>query len=238
MAGYGIPTDQPEKFARSVHGIALLKNEDTGAPACNDCHGNHGATPPGITSIGQVCGHCHVNNMRYFSESRMGHAFVEEGYHGCEECHGNHEVAKTSDRMVGTGSGAVCVDCHSEGDVGFKTAGSIHASLATLADAQENALGRQAEVQRVGMDDVDIEFLLQESHQSVIESRTLVHTFDAQKVEAKTAEGLAKTQEAIALAARQIEDYHVRRRGFGMATLFTTILAVALFLKIRQLDAR
>jgi hypothetical protein len=88
------------------------------------------------------------------------------------------------------------------------------------------------------MDDVDIGFLLQESHQSLIESRTLVHTFDAEKVNAKTAEGLAKAHEAADLAARQIKDFHVRRRGFGMATLFTTILAFALFLKIRQLESR
>jgi hypothetical protein len=237
MAGYGIPTDQHEKFAASVHGVALLENQDTGAPACNDCHGNHGATPPGITSIGQVCGHCHANNMQYFTASRMGRAFVEEGYHGCEECHGNHGVAKTTDRMVGTGEGSVCVECHSEGDKGFATAAKIHADLAALSGAHDAALARQAEVQRIGMDDVDIDFLLQESHQSLIQSRTLVHTFDAEQVEARAGEGLAKAREAMDLADRQVEDYHVRRRGFGMATLFTTILALALFLKIRQLDA-
>jgi len=238
MAEYGIPTDQYERFATSVHGVALLENEDTGAPACNDCHGNHGATPPGITSIGQVCGHCHVNNMEYFTGSRMGRAFVEEGFHGCEECHGNHGVAKTSDDMVGTGTGSVCVDCHSDGDKGFETAARIHSSLVSLSSTYDDAITRQTEVQRIGMDDVDIDFLLQESHQSLIQSRTLVHTFDAARVEEKTGEGLAKAKEAIDLAGRQIKDFHVRRRGFGMATLFTTILAFALFLKIRQLPNR
>src|SRR5688572_12273090 len=47
---YGIPTDQAEKFKGSVHGEALLKNRDMAAPTCNDCHGNHGAAPPGATS--------------------------------------------------------------------------------------------------------------------------------------------------------------------------------------------
>jgi hypothetical protein len=238
MAGYGIPTDQFDKFAKSVHGVALLENQDTGAPACNDCHGNHGATPPGVASIAQVCGHCHVNNMQYFTESRMGRAFAEEGFHGCEECHGNHGVAKTSDHMVGTGEGSVCLDCHDQGDDGFETAAMIHASLDTLSTTYDHAIVRQKEVQRIGMDDVDIGFLLQEAHQSLIQSRTLVHTFDAKKVAERTAEGRAKAQEAIDLAARQVKDYHVRRRGFGMATLFTTILALALFLRIRQMEAR
>ena len=238
MASYGIPTDQFTKFAKSVHGVALLDNQDTGAPACNDCHGNHGATPPGITSIGEVCGHCHVNNMQYFTQSPMGRAFVEEGYHGCEECHGYHDVAKTSDRMVGTSDDAVCAKCHSEGDKGFETAGKIHGSLTALSSAYDAALARQQEVQRIGMDDVEIGFMLQEAHQSLIQSRTLVHTFDAARVDERTTEGLTRTNEATDLAARQVKDYHVRRRGFGMATLFTTILALALFLKIRQLDAR
>jgi len=60
MKEYGIPTDQFSKFSVSVHGKALLEKKDIGAPACNDCHGNHGATPPGIGSISNVCEQCHV----------------------------------------------------------------------------------------------------------------------------------------------------------------------------------
>jgi len=237
MAGREIPTDQLEKFSKSVHGVALLERQDTGAPACNDCHGNHGAAPPGVTSIGQVCGHCHVNNMQYFTESRMGHAFVEEGYHGCEECHGNHGISKTSDDMVGTQEGAVCLECHSEGDKGFETAGKIHVELVGLNTQYAEALAAQHEVQRIGMDDVDIGFMLQDAHQSLIQARTLVHTFDAERVKATTDAGKQKTTGALEAAAGQVRDFHVRRRGFGMATLFTTILAIALFLRIRQMEA-
>ena len=43
MKSYKIPTDQFEKFSKSVHGIALLQKNDVSAPACNSCHGNHGA---------------------------------------------------------------------------------------------------------------------------------------------------------------------------------------------------
>jgi predicted CXXCH cytochrome family protein len=166
----------------------------------------------------------------------MGHAFVEEGYHGCEECHGNHGIKKTSDTMVGTDEKAVCVNCHDAGDKGFIMAGRIRASIDSLTSAYDLAETQQKEVDRIGMDAADIGFMLQESHQSLIQSRTLVHTFDAAKVGEKTHAGLTKATEASALAVRQIKDYHVRRRGFGMATLFTTILAVALFLRIRQLD--
>jgi len=238
MKGYGIPTNQYEKYAKGVHGIALLENQDTGAPACNDCHGNHGAVPVGVASVRQVCGQCHVNNMQYFAASRMGEAFAEEELHGCEECHGNHYVPKTSDAMVGTDEQAVCMDCHDEGDKGYEAAALIRSQLDSLVSSYDEALSKKERVQTIGMDDVDIGFLLQESHQSLIQARTLVHTFDPTRVGPKTREGVAKADEAIVAAAAQIKDYHVRRRGLGMATLFITIVVVALALKIRQMEAK
>src|SRR5262249_23258367 len=59
MKTYGIPTDQVQKYATSVHFEALMKKQDISAPTCNDCHGNHGSTPPGTSAVGNVCGTCH-----------------------------------------------------------------------------------------------------------------------------------------------------------------------------------
>ncbi|MEE9271023.1 MAG: cytochrome c3 family protein [Candidatus Krumholzibacteria bacterium] len=235
MSGYGIRTDQYEKYAQSVHGKALLENQDVGAPACNDCHGNHGAMPPGITSVRQVCGHCHVNNMQFFTASKMGAAFDREELHGCEECHGNHDVKRTADDMVGIGDAAVCIDCHDEGDKGYETAGKISGLLTALTTVYDQAETKREEVSRIGMDDEEIGFVLQEAHQSLIQARTLVHTFDDVKVGVQTSAGTAKAQEALDLAIEQIQEHGVRRRGFGLATIFITILVIALFLKIRQL---
>ncbi|UCG52001.1 MAG: cytochrome c3 family protein, partial [Candidatus Latescibacterota bacterium] len=233
MKDYDIPTDQFEEFSVSVHGVALLENQDTGSPACNDCHGNHGATPPQITSIRQVCGQCHVNNMKYFNESKMAAAFEENGYHGCEECHGNHEVAKTNDDMVGVGEQSVCLDCH-EDDAGYESAREIREQLRQLITAYEKAESKKAEVHRKGMDDVEIGFLLQESHQNLVQARTLVHTLDPQKVGEMTREGVTKAQTAFEMAIEQVKEYRFRRRGFGLATIFITILVVALYFKIRH----
>lgn len=236
MSEYGIRADQYEKYARGVHGVALLVEKDTGAPACNDCHGNHGAVPPVVASVSQVCGNCHVNNMQYFSASKMASAFEKEDLHGCEECHGNHDIEKTSDEMVGVGERSVCIDCHTEGDEGYAAARLIGDHLNKLTSTYASALEKQEDVRRKGMDDVEIEFLLQDSHQSLIEARTLVHTFDPDKVGPKTDEGVEKAVGALELAEAAIKDFHVRRRGFGMATVFITILVVALFFKIRQIE--
>ncbi len=238
MKEYKIPTNQYEDFVGSIHGKALLDDQDTGAPACNDCHGNHGAMPPGISSISHVCGTCHVNNMEYFSDSKMGSAFQKKKLHGCEECHGNHGVQKTNDNMIGDSETTVCSNCHEPGDPGAKVAKTIHLQLTSLSTAYDSALTLQAEVERKGMDELDIQFILQEAKQSLTQARTLVHTFDSVQVSSKIKEGLKKADVAIVEAKAQIEDYYFRRRGFGAATFIITLLIAALFLKIREIDKR
>ena len=86
------------------------------------------------------------------------------------------------------------------------------------------------------MDDVEILFLLKEAHQVLIHTRTLTHSFLPERVDEKTAEGIEKSQAAIKLAGAEIADYYFRRRGFGIASLFITVLVIALFFKIRSMD--
>jgi hypothetical protein len=100
----------------------------------------------------------------------------------------------------------------------------------------DSAEEKLKEVQKKGMDDVDILFHLQEANQTLIHTRTLTHTFMPEKVEEKSLEGIKKSRQAITLAGMEISDYYFRRRGFGIATLFITVLVIALFFKIRSMD--
>jgi len=238
MKEYNIPTNQYDEFVKGVHGIKLLEDRDTGSPACNDCHGNHGAMPPGITSISHVCGMCHVNNMQYFSSSIMGEAFAEQELHACEECHGNHNIPYTSDDMVGVGENSICINCHSDGDKGFESASKIHSKLTQTVAIYDSAEIQRKAVRQVGMSDVEINFLLQDAHQSLIEARTLVHTFDPDRVGEKTDASIHNSKAALQMAYQEISDYDTRRRGFGIATIFITLLVVALYFKIREIEKK
>ncbi|KAA3613170.1 MAG: hypothetical protein D8M58_12745 [Calditrichaeota bacterium] len=236
MADYNIKTDQFEKYAESVHGKALLDREDTGAPACNDCHGNHGAAPPGVASVSHVCGSCHVQNEEYFSKTKMAKEFAVDDMHACQECHGNHEIAKPTDEMVGIGEKSICMECHDEGEKGYLAADSIHIMLTRVTASYDSAEAKLKEVQIIGMDDVEMGFMLQDARQDLIHSRTLVHSFDPQQVKEKTDVALKNSQAAIQLGIKELEDYDSRRMGLGVATLFITILSIALFFKIRDID--
>jgi hypothetical protein len=112
----------------------------------------------------------------------------------------------------------------------------MNQSITEFVSDYNQAEAQLKDVQQKGMDDVDILYLLQEAHQILIHTRTLVHTFSPDKIDEKTSEGIKKTSEAMDLAKKEIRDYHVRRRGFGIATLFITILVVALFFKIKGME--
>lgn len=92
MAPYGLPMDQFDAYRRSVHGTMLLEVGDTSAPACNDCHGNHGASPPGVASVANVCGQCHGREAALFRASRKQAVFEAMQVAECTVCHDHHAI--------------------------------------------------------------------------------------------------------------------------------------------------
>lgn len=134
-------SDPYARWRVSVHATALLDKGDLSAPTCNDCHGNHGAVPPGVDSIAFVCGQCHGREARLFRQSAKKAGFEEhnefiadlgdEGCAACHEepepqaglravrsfaecatCHSNHAVIRPTIAMLGPLPEAPCVFCH------------------------------------------------------------------------------------------------------------------------------
>ena len=238
MKKYNLQTNQLAEYSKSVHGVALLKNKDLGAPACNDCNGNHGAMPPGITSISHVCGICHTSNMEYFNSSKMAKVFQEMDYHACEQCHGNHNIEKPNDEMVGVGKESKCVDCHPEGDDGYKVSKNIYSSIISLKNNYDAANAKYLEVKQKGMNDIEIGFQLKDAKQALIQSRTLIHTFDTAQVGTKTKEGLEISNKAASLAQKEIDEYYTRRNCFAISTLAFLVFVVALYFKIKEKEKK
>lgn len=238
MEQYNLDTKVYEDYAKGVHGVALLVNKDIGAPSCNDCHGNHGAAPPDVNSISNVCGICHLNNVNYFKQSPMANSFKEMEFHSCEECHGNHNIKKPDDNLVGIGSDANCIECHDEGDEGYSEADKIHVKLTGLSKLYDSAKVQLVDIKKMGMNDIEIEYLLKEVNQSLIQARTLIHTFDSKKVGIKANEGIQYAREALSKSNIEIEKYNTRRNGLSAATLFLTILIIALYFKIKDISKK
>ena len=116
--GEALPTDQYVLWRSSVHAAALLEREDLSAPTCNDCHGNHGATPPDVDSVAQVCGHCHGREAVLFRNSPKSEGFgrhdgllAEAGEEGCAACHADPEPAAQLRDIHSLGE---CAACHGD----------------------------------------------------------------------------------------------------------------------------
>jgi predicted CXXCH cytochrome family protein len=240
MKAYNIPTDQYEQFASSVHGRALLLKKDVGAPACNSCHGNHGATPPGVSSISKVCGTCHALNADLFSASPHKKAFDERKLPECETCHGNHAIIAATDQLLGVSREAVCSRCHSstENPKGFVVAQTMRAQIDSLEQAIARASMLVEDAEQKGMEISEAKFKLRDARQARFQSRTMIHSFDEAKFQTVVQPGLATAAVVSDEAQRAIDEYLFRRQGLGIATLIITVLAVSLFLYIKRLEAQ
>ncbi len=238
MAEFGIPTDQFENYKRSVHGKALLENNDTGSPACNDCHGNHGATPPDVVTIADICGTCHVNNRKLFVASHLNYNMLQIGAKQCIECHGNHDIEHLTDESLKAGTMTfVCKSCHDHhGEKAVTLASQMYTVIDSLVKGYDKADALINQAEQKGMEVSDLYSFLEESHQALVQTRTSIHAFDIEAVQ-KTAEpGFKAVASALEGAQETLEEYDNRRVSLIVITLVVSFLVVALVLKIKEMQ--
>ncbi|RJP80006.1 MAG: hypothetical protein C4524_04280 [Candidatus Zixiibacteriota bacterium] len=236
MSAYNLPADVYDQYARGVHGHALLDENDTGAPACNDCHGNHSATPPGFESVAQVCRSCHPANSEMFMVSPHRPAFDALGLPECAACHDHHEILPPVDAWLGVEGEHSCGQCHSPGDPGYQASLAIHGWVDSLVTAMETAQDLVDQVERTGIETEEAHEALTVARNALLKSRTVIHTVREDSVEQSVEEGLAAAGTAFRLSLAALEDFRFRKFGLGFASIFITLLIVALWLKLRHME--
>jgi hypothetical protein len=238
MAQYKIPTDQVTKYKKSVHYQLMTAKGDLSAPTCNDCHGNHGAAPPGISWVGNVCGQCHPVNTELFGKSRHAQVFVQMGTPGCATCHSNHEILPTSDAMLGIGGNAICSTCHTANDNGGKTALGMRESVDKLRTDYEGAHAILANAEDAGMEVSQPLFELNEAKTALIKARASIHGFNLDAVKAQVKPGIEISEKARTRGLRALDELQFRRKGLAVSVLIIVALIVGLVLKIRRLEGK
>ncbi|MBL7034021.1 MAG: cytochrome c3 family protein [Candidatus Delongbacteria bacterium] len=237
MAPYGIPTDQYESYSSSVHGVALLEKHDLYAPTCNDCHGNHGASPPGIEMLANVCGMCHASESEIFQKGRKGESFQNLEYPGCIACHTHHDIRPPTEQMISFEAGGLCAKCHDADEiVPVQEGRQIRAMLDSLVIIRERGAERIEQAERLGMEVSEAHFLQRDVTQRLFDSRAHMHSFSAEALQPHADAGIAEANRVLEMGDKAIKAYKYRRSGFAVSTLLLTILAIALYLKIRSID--
>ncbi len=172
--GRPLPVNQYAKWQRSVHAAAMFEREDLSAPTCNDCHGNHGAVPPGVESIAVVCGQCHGREADLFRASQKHEGFQlhneylaaagEDGcaacheppepqvwvtgirsFHECTSCHDNHGTVRPTVAMFGQLPASPCAFCHESPAILDSEAAEPEDSARNYSETLERLFARAAE---------------------------------------------------------------------------------------------
>jgi predicted CXXCH cytochrome family protein len=143
-----------ESYRASVHGAALMKDDNPDVPTCVDCHEPHGTRDPNQTqfrvSSPEICGKCHGNAemmSKYGLSTAVFSTYVAD-FHGttaelfravtpnqplnqavCYDCHGVHDIQA----MRGAGQEQInarmlerCQVCHPNATVKFLSAWTSH----------------------------------------------------------------------------------------------------------------
>jgi predicted CXXCH cytochrome family protein len=237
MRNYKIPVNQFERYRLSVHGLAFFDKGDVkSAPICIDCHGYHGATPPGLSTVADACGKCHQQNELLFLKSPHKDAFAKRRLPACVACHGNHAVQPTSDALVGTGTNSMCILCHQQDDQGFQEAKRIRSALTELITAIKMTESTITDAERLGRDVTLAKISVQEAKDDLVRARTMVHTFTYARVTETTQPGISATIMAKKVVTDATLDIRYRYVGLVAFLIILTLVSCCLYGKIRELD--
>jgi len=236
MKEYAFPTDQFAQYNTSVHHDALVVRGDLSAPTCTTCHGNHGAAPPGVDSVQNVCSKCHVFQDQMYEKSTHKAAFQSAGLPGCVVCHGNHGISHPTDAKLGTGPQAVCMRCHQTGDVCDQARAEMLGGLTQLGEAINNAHNVLGVAESSGMEVSQARLDEDQARDALTKARVTIHSFRKDLVDQDIQEGLKITAKNLQAGKNALAERDYRRRGLGLALIFIFLAVAGLFLYIRRME--
>jgi hypothetical protein len=129
-------------YTGSVHGAALLQENNPDVPVCTDCHGVHNIQDPRTANFRvqtpEMCANCHANQelMAKYGLPANVYDIYKLSWHGvdvsvykarwptiwhdsaiCTDCHGIHDILKTTDAASKVNPSNLlktCQKCHPE----------------------------------------------------------------------------------------------------------------------------
>jgi len=234
MKPYSIPTDQFANYSKSVHHDALAVRGDLSAPTCTTCHGNHGAAPPGIDRVQNVCSTCHVFQAQMYEQSTHKAAFQTSALPGCVVCHSNHGITHPTDAKLGNGPGAVCMQCHKPGDRCDRAREELLGSLNRLDSAIKQADQVLGRAEASGMEVSEARLAQNQARDALTKARVTMHSFRNGLVEQDVQAGLNIAAKDLDAGHRAMAERNHRRVGLGISLVAIGMVLVGLKLYIRQ----
>lgn len=238
MKPYNIPTNQLALYNTSVHHQDLVENGDLSAPTCSTCHGSHGAAPPGVKSVVNVCSTCHAFQAQLFDSGPHKDAFNSLGLPGCVTCHSNHAILQPTDAFIGVKKGAVCIKCHSEGDPGYEVASKLHAQLVTLDTSITRSRDILGRAEQAGVEVSPAQLKLKQADDALTKARVSIHTVELKPVDKNIDAGLEVTAATYKAGQKALAEASYRREGLVVSLVISLLVLVGLVLVIRKIESK
>jgi predicted CXXCH cytochrome family protein len=235
MTPFGRDSKVFDDWSHSVHAAGLLERGDTSAPTCSTCHGSHGATPPGIDAVENICSTCHVREAELYHASTKRVAFELAEQPACLTCHSNHKIEHPQDSWIGLEEPALCATCHTEDMAGVKVIQTMRTGFETLNGKFESARAVLERAEHAGMLVDDGMLALREATEQRVRLRVQVHSFAEAPFNESLNHGLAAVDKAQAAGDAALAELSYRRWGLGLATLAILGFLLTLAFKIRSL---
>jgi hypothetical protein len=238
-----LPTNQLEHWQASVHHEALVEKGDLSAPTCNDCHGNHGATPPQVRAVENMCAQCHSRNGELFAKSPLKVDLDKEGWPGCVTCHSNHRVLHPSDALLAAISQGLTPSGWQPEAKWRSLATDLLGSIQKLQRKIDDSQRLVDEVANYGMDMTEARRRLHDATDRLVQARVMIHAWDRDHMKGllegteDQEGGLALADQAEAIANAGLDERGFRRLGLVIALAIIALVIAALVVRIRRLDA-
>src|SRR6516165_4815982 len=237
MKGYSIPTDQFAKYNKSAHHDAFAVRGDLSAPTCSTCHGNHGAAPPGVDKVQNVCSTCHVFQAQMYEKSSHKDAFQGAALPGCVVCHSNHGITHPTDAKLGTGPEAVCTQCHTSGDACDQARAGLLSDLGRLDQAIKRTDQVLAVAESSGMEVSEARLAQSQARDSLTKARVTIHSFRKDLLDQDIQAGLTITAKNLQSGQKAMAERNYRRVGLGMSLVAIGVILVGLHLYIKKIES-
>lgn len=235
MRAYGIPSDQFEQFRKSVHGKLLLDNMDLRAPSCTDCHGVHGAHPPGFAEIADVCSLCHGAIAKLFRDSPHYLEREKVEVAKCIDCHGDHDIVFPSTVLYEGEEEGRCGGCHGIDSKQDRLAKIIKKKLVDALASVESAERSLERVRKSGKNISKIEETFEEARSELVKARAVTHTLSIEKIEEHTNKAQEKSREVLGAVEGIMEELTGRKRGAIFVLVILGVFIAVIALKMRTL---
>ncbi|NIS61722.1 MAG: hypothetical protein GTO13_13785 [Proteobacteria bacterium] len=235
MRAYGIPSDQFEQFRKSIHGRLLLDNMDLRAPSCTDCHGVHGAHPPGFAEIADVCSLCHGAIAKLFRDSPHYLEREKVEVAKCADCHGDHDIVFPSTTLYEGEEEGRCGGCHGRDSKQDRLARIIKQKIVDAMASVQSAERSLERVRESGKNITEIEENFEEARSELVKARAVTHTLSIEKIEEHTNKVQEQSRKVLVAVESIVEELTGRKREVIFVLVILGVFIALIYAKMRTL---